>query len=32
MVVPFSPGAGSSDIIGHLIGRQLARDLGITAE
>ncbi len=32
MVVPSSPGAGSSDIIGHPFGRQLARDLGATAE
>lgn len=31
LVVPFPPGASPNDIIGHLIGRQLARDVGIKA-
>ena len=31
LVVPFPPGASPNDIIGRLIGRQLARDVEIKA-
>jgi len=31
LVMPFAPGASPNHITGHLIGRQLARDVGIKA-